>query len=122
MSEKKSVYIVSSGEYSDYHIVAIYETEALAKEHSQYVAESRIEEWELNTVKPKFYWHSVHIRLGDGAVTNHAVYREPTTVQRRGVATHLSPPLVYAHGATLEEAIKNAADYRRAYLAGEVKE
>lgn len=53
----KTVYIVTNGCYSDYHIVGVFATEELAKECATATTtkydDSEIEEWELNTAAQK---------------------------------------------------------------------
>lgn len=44
----KKVYLVTSGEYSDYHVEAVYSTKNKAMEHCMHDRECRIDERELN--------------------------------------------------------------------------
>jgi len=47
--EAKTVYVVTQGDYSDYHIVAIYSTEEEAEKHPQGKYDSNnIEEWQMD--------------------------------------------------------------------------
>jgi len=51
MSSK--VYVVTSGEYSDYHIVAVYQSRKLAEQCAKLGREAEVEEWPIRTGLPK---------------------------------------------------------------------
>lgn len=55
MSEAKTIYVVTSGEYSDYHIVGVFDSREKAEEYQKYSHEAEpnmIEEYGLNLLKP----------------------------------------------------------------------
>lgn len=45
-----TAYILTEGEYSDYHIIGVYSTEELAKKAQFVYADSQIEEYQLDNV------------------------------------------------------------------------
>jgi len=46
-----TIYVLTEGEYSDYHIVALYSTKELAEEAQKFCPESNIEEYGLDSLK-----------------------------------------------------------------------
>lgn len=46
-----TIYVLTEGDYSDYHIVALYSTRELAEEAQQHCPESNIEEYKLDSVE-----------------------------------------------------------------------
>jgi hypothetical protein len=48
MTDKRMIYVVTEGDYSDYHIVAVYETQADADYHREHIGGDSVEEHELN--------------------------------------------------------------------------
>ena len=44
----KTVWVIEEGEYSDYHIVGIFETEDSAREVQQFIKSGYVSEWSLN--------------------------------------------------------------------------
>lgn len=46
--EAKTIYIVTSGSYSDYRIHAVFDDEDRAAALVQFIADARVEEWPLN--------------------------------------------------------------------------
>jgi hypothetical protein len=47
----KTVYVLTDGDYSDYHIVALYSTKELAEEAQKHCPCSRIEEYDLDALE-----------------------------------------------------------------------
>jgi hypothetical protein len=68
------IYVVTSGEYSDYHVVAIFSNKDVAEKFNKdmLIEENKIEEWELDNV-PEFpvglYPYHVEMKY-DGHVVN----------------------------------------------------
>ena len=64
----KTIYILTEGDYSDYHIVGVYSTEELAKEAQSLYQYSEIEEYSLDNIPEHppgmTAWH-VSIRDGN---------------------------------------------------------
>lgn len=61
-----TIYVLTKGEYSDYHIVALYSTRELAEEAQKFCPESNIEEYKLDSVEipdhpPGYFGWSVTI-------------------------------------------------------------
>jgi len=69
-TEGTTIWLVSDGSYSDYHVLGIYSTHELAvaakEAHNAY---NEIEEWELDQIPPGppglFYWHVAMDRAGN---------------------------------------------------------
>lgn len=108
-----SVYIVTSGSYSDYQIVIVFATKELADAFVSDNGDCDVEEYPLNTVVPKVYKWFAWIKLDSGEIYHVSEFLPVFEQELRDSGNgNLS-----AGGATKDEAIKNVSDYRRAYLA-----
>ena len=75
----KTIYILTEGDYSDYHIVATYSTKELAEEAQNHCPNSDIEEYELDALEipehpPGHTAWSVNINAKTNAI--HWVYQQ----------------------------------------------
>jgi hypothetical protein len=84
----KTIYILTEGEYSDYHIIATYSTRELAEEAQKHCPNSDIEEYELDALEipehpPGHFAWRVNINAKTNAINYTAqqislgVYSEP---------------------------------------------
>jgi hypothetical protein len=48
MSDPKTIYVVTEGDYSDFHIVGVFDDKARAETLSSLIEDSSVEEWPLN--------------------------------------------------------------------------
>jgi hypothetical protein len=48
MSEPKTIYVVTEGDYSDFHIVGVFDDKARAETLVSLIEDSSVEEWPLN--------------------------------------------------------------------------
>jgi hypothetical protein len=51
-----SIYVLTEGDYSDYHIVGVYSTKELAKEAQSLYEHSQIEEYDLDNIPEYFVY------------------------------------------------------------------
>jgi len=73
----KTVYVLTDGDYSDYHIVALYSTKELAEEAQKHCPGSQIEEYDLDVKEipehpPGHFAWSVNINAKTNTI-NHSV-------------------------------------------------
>lgn len=101
-----TMYVVTDGEYSDYHVVCVYADEALANRHveiehrSAFASYCRVEEYEVVETEPQgFDTHYRRVGLYfDGSVTvdmqhsQHRVQDGPTPVSVRQNSEFRLPP------------------------------
>lgn len=126
-TEEKTVYVATKGKYSSYHIWAVFEDKGLADEFVQLYSRDSwdgkvtIEEWTLDQVVPKVYNFQVIMDIETGNVLEEEILHEPTLDPFDGlgfgIACLWSSGKLRAIGADREEALKNAADFRREHLA-----
>ena len=109
----RNVYVVTEGEYSDYHIVAVCENEEVAKKIAEVIG-GEVESFPFNTFVPKIYRYRCHISKKAGKVLG--VCEEVSLEQDLGTGCCGD---FYGRGATKEEAIKNTRDYRAKCMAQE---
>jgi hypothetical protein len=114
----KTVYVVTTGSYSDYHIVAIFDTRGVAdalvtelKAAGKWTVASsaNVEEWALNVRKADVgpAWE-VYIDF-DGNVTN----AEMVSYAGPGEAPYQAGGEVVGYGASMEHARRSAEELRR---------
>ena len=118
------LYVVTQGQYSDYHIEGIYDTKRSAEKvvrimgkKDSYSCSMRTEEWELNIGKPKFYRHICYIKKDTGKITK--LGRSAYISLENDAGFDWRTNSYYAMGETEEEAKKNAIDFRTQELARE---
>ncbi len=131
----KNVYVVTKGDYSDYHLVAVCETEAVAKEIIARACALKdalgypiakpsdfdLETYPLNTSVPKIYTHFAKLYLESGDVLH--TWEDMQFAYERlndpkvAVTVFDDKTIIEGCGASEEEAIKNAMDFRASYLA-----
>lgn len=124
-TEEKIVCVATKGKYSSYHICEVFEDKAVAAEFarqystSSYGGEVEIEEWTLNRAVPKIYRYSVILDANSGnVISEDGIDPELDPVDGfGGVACFWPPEKIRGYGADRDEAIKNAADFRREHLA-----
>lgn len=118
----KNVYVVTRGEYSGYHIVAVFEKK---EDADKFVAvrndiysydKDQVEEYELNALAKYTYLIECHLRDGE----------EPDfyAIEATEQAFESAPPSWLgstrywsARGRNKEEALKNASDFRAKWKA-----
>ena len=119
----KTVYILTEGEYSDYHIVATFSTKELAEEALNHCPNSDIEEYELDALEipehpPGHTAWSVNINAKTNAINwtdqqkSFNGYFEPREnyYEGHGVSGKLNSFIVYCWARDKEHAEKIALD------------
>ena len=119
----KTIYILTEGDYSDYHIVATYSTKELAEEAQNHCPYSEIEEYELDALEipehpPGHTAWTVHINAKTNTIdTTHQCnsldgYFEPKEkyYEGGGVSGELNTFVVYCWARDKEHAEKIALD------------
>lgn len=114
---KQTVYVVTSGEYSDYSIDAIFKTRELAEGYislkgNSYPGHWSIEEHTLNAAPAKTEYEAlVNFKTGEQySDTRHVVANERITY-------NLGASIIYGYGKTPEHALKAARDNRAKLMA-----
>lgn len=79
-TKEQTIYVVTSGEYSDYHIDAAFTDKALAEDFADTIIDSRIEEYAANekVEKTEYWWR---VELGE--------HIEEPVICRSGIAHDL---------------------------------
>ncbi len=123
MARKQIVYVVTSGEYSDYRINAVFSTKAWAqiyvdKHNAQtsYHDNANIEEWtvdEMQQAKERLMY-GVQINIVDGSLVREWTFTE--FAAPRGGTQWNNGTIVTAHAPIKALALKRAAEHRQAYL------
>ena len=88
---KKTIYIVTQGSYSDYHICGVFSDKELAEKYKQTFSnaqlydEMRIEEWELNPFEAEIRkgYKPFFVRMGKDGNTQE-VYEDDSTSEIYG--------------------------------------
>jgi hypothetical protein len=123
-----NVWLVTTGEYSDYQVRAACSSPEVAQGIAdQFSDANEIEEIIVDEEVPVFYdWFAqLDVETGElnvGPWRSSAAARE---IERRVILAidnqgrRYTPGVIRASGTTAEEALKNAADYRRMLLAGQ---
>lgn len=119
----KTVYILTEGSYSDYHIVATFSTKELAEEAQKHCPDSVIEEYELDSLEipehpPGHTAWAVHINAKTntinctGQLTSLGGYFKPKEeyYEGGGVSGELNTFIVYCWARDKEHAEKIALD------------
>lgn len=119
----KTIYILTEGDYSDYHIVATYSTKELAEEAQNHCPNSDIEEYELDALEipehpPGHTAWTVNINAKTNAIhwayqqTSLGGYFEPKEKYYEGfdVSGKLSTFIVHCWARDKEHAEKIALD------------
>lgn len=123
------VYLVWTGSYSDVAVQGVFLDKALALALAKELGEppDSVEERELNDHVPKVYRYRVAVDMDGNLLFEDSL--SPISSINQSAAVHsgkyrimrackvLADKGVYGYGEDLEEAIKNAQDFRRAYLA-----
>lgn len=107
-----TVWVVESGEYSDYQIDAIFSTKEKAEEFSSHKSRSRVVEWELDKWTPEQASFSVVFDLSGNitGIDETPVLDEPSdAVDADGF--HDGSIHVRVHRGPREKAIKIASEY-----------
>lgn len=121
MDEISKVFIVTSGEYSDYGITAVFlnikDAEECCSLMSGKYDHYRVEEWPLYTVHPRYYTWFCRINKTTGEIISTNTWG-PSLENQKGSDMQGN---YYAMGETKELAIKNAEDYRTRRLAEELE-
>ncbi|PKL76789.1 MAG: hypothetical protein CVV27_08445 [Candidatus Melainabacteria bacterium HGW-Melainabacteria-1] len=127
------VYVVTSGEYSDYQIHGVFSTEELAQDYIDLCRtagiwryeDSDIEEWPLNTLKAQTRYRA-WVRLESGE--HHGAVETTTSADGGELPGHVMEnvyagnpgkrtDIVCGMGASPDAAIKSALDHRAKILA-----
>lgn len=124
------VYLVTDGDYSDYHVVAAFTTEALAEAFVAWYGSGLVEEYELDEVPQLMRdgTHQYHVRMwrdGDCEVERASSFDlEPTTYSFRcaprfgRISRHYEHNLsVYVITKSKEQAVKIANETRTQLIA-----
>lgn len=105
------VYIITSGEYSDYHIDAVFTDKALAEEYADRDPERRIETYEANKEVPEpaeVRWYCVNINAEDNSYIG-VGYELRTKLQFNYVHAYRSYRLWYSFGVKADGVNKAVA-------------
>lgn len=108
----KTAYVVTQGEYSDYSIVGVFTKKCVADKAAKLFG-GDVEEYPMNTSMPKVYQWFCRVKTKTGEVES----VESWDLQIDQSTGQDAMDNYYAMGATREEAIKNAQDYRATQLA-----
>jgi hypothetical protein len=122
-TKMKTVYILTEGSYSDYHIVATFSTKELAEEAQKHCPNSDIEEYELDALEipehpPGHTAWGVHINAKTNTInwtnqqTSLGGYFKPNEkyYEGGGVSGELNTFIVYCWARDKEHAEKIALD------------
>lgn len=122
-----TVWMVTTGSYSDFQVRAICSSVELATEIANRFSDANeVEEWEIDREMPVFYDWFAQIDVDTGDL----LYEPWRQEGAREIERHLylrstadgiryTPGAIRVNGTDCESAIKNAADYRRQLLAGQ---
>lgn len=121
-------YVLTAGSYDDYHIEAIFLDKKLAervlKECEKQSPEGySLEDWPIDEVVKKIYWWRVDKDINTGKLD----YSRKLSFGSFDVSViayiveenKYHKAYIQAYGKTEKEAIKNAEDFRKQYLAGQ---
>lgn len=115
------VFIVTSGEYSDYGITGVFLNKKDAEKCCRIMQgrydEYRIEEWPLRVAQPRYYTWFCRIKKDTGEIVSVESWGASLD-NRKGFDAHGN---YYAMGETRELAVKNAQDYRTFELAKDIR-
>lgn len=113
--ESSDVFVVTTGEYDDYRIMAVFDSTANATVFASEVG-GEVKVFKLNTAVPEIYSHFCVLNLdtGDSIMEERAT---PRLKQETG--TYDQHRTVWAYGTTKEAAKETAENTRRRFL-GEI--
>jgi hypothetical protein len=115
---RKTIYVVTKGSYSDYHIIGLYEKKEVAEKVAKVMGDSYdtayVEEFKLNVEYPKLYIYLARVNAEDGSLDECYIYG--STVIEQDYFQDWKKNYC-AYGETKDEAIKNARDYRAKTMA-----
>ncbi len=120
------IYVVTEGEYSDYHVAGIFSTEEKAQgyidRNSRSTDRAGIEEWLLDEKQDwidRTIWRCVMCRTS-GDITHDWTYAESMSPQGRSTEVTNNPLCIYAGSSvSLEHCHKLAAERRQHLLRTE---
>ena len=119
------IYIVTAGEYSDYSIYACFSSKELAEKYVEWLENSIIEEWDLDSPEEMSKGcYCVKIDTKGNVIRNEKVC-ENIKKPHKGSIIRQSPygliDVIIGCGKTEEHARRSAEDLRREILAFEGK-
>ena len=128
--EMKKVYVVTAGDYSDYHIVGIFDSREKAEEYINHSTDSDlngVDEWVLNELKPDKREKIFEIRSGfeniDCKIVGHSsepmMYKDLMHIMNFGLGDRKQYIYFYICADTRDRAIKIASERLRQVKAEE---
>jgi len=120
-AKSKTIYVVTDGEYSDYHIVGVYSTRELAERCQSATLADNIEEYELDAVGYSLYdagYRRYHVTF-EGEQTYVEQSKMDELAGQCIILFKGTPPRIRVTLYAKDEkyAVKIAADYRAQYIA-----
>lgn len=120
MDNDGKVYIVTAGEYSDYHIRKVFSSRARAQQYVDATDANKIEAWEVDDSTPREDWGAwrVVIDAKDGSVLGCLFFEELSPNEpAKFLEDWGEHGGFYGTGITKEHARRSAEEYRREHKA-----
>ena len=122
----KIIYLVTSGDYSDYHVCAVFDSKDIAEQYleqynnlsaNSYLSKAKIEEYPLNAaVTPEGFIYDI-IMWRDGDIQGCYFCSDPQQSANDGRVTEMGRFQIRVRGKTTKHAIKIANEKRTFLIA-----